>query len=318
MNKKYVLSALFLLLLTLFSCYKVSDKLEPQINYSVQDRYLKHLPPAFPPLNREKAKEEWGKEYLIGQKFAKELDLYRAITTFKRAEFLLPPNTIDRLQEIHYYILLSYYLGKRYEEVLQTFNHSPLYRTEESFSAYHDLLIILYESYLATHNPSKAETILRIIEYHYPETAKKLHISTAIIEGNLDLLQQAAEDDPSKTYLSNILTTYETDKKSISKAKSLNALFPGAGYLYVGQKQSAITSFLLNGLFIAATIHFFSKGEVAAGIITLSFEAGWYFGGIYGAGQSAKLYNERLYEKIAYPALNQNRLFPILMLRFGF
>jgi len=57
---------------------------------------------------------------------------------------------------------------------------------------------------------------------------------------------------------------------------------------------------------------------LAAGIITTSFEAGWYFGGIYGAGESAKLYNERLYEKAVYPAMNRHSLFPVLMLKFGF
>ena len=95
-------------------------------------------------------------------------------------------------------------------------------------------------------------------------------------------------------------------------------ILPGAGYLYVGQKQSAVTAFLLNGLFIAAAVHFFCKWEIAAGVITTSFEAGWYFGGIYGAGESAKLYNERVYEDLAYPALNRNGLFPVLMLQYGF
>ena len=69
--------------------------------------------------------------------------------------------------------------------------------------------------------------------------------------------------------------SYEKEKKSISKAQLLNTFIPGAGYLYVNQKQSAVTAFFLNALFIAATYHFFHKGHTAAGIITLSFESGW-------------------------------------------
>jgi hypothetical protein len=57
---------------------------------------------------------------------------------------------------------------------------------------------------------------------------------------------------------------------------------------------------------------------MAAGIITTNFEAGWYFGGIYGAGEEAKYYNERIYEKNASTVLNQHKLFPILMMEHAF
>ena len=79
-----------------------------------------------------------------------------------------------------------------------------------------------------------------------------------------------------------------------------------------------MTAFFLNGLFLAAAYQFFHRGNVAAGIITLSFEAGWYFGGIYGAGQEAKYYNERIYERNASAVLNDSKLFPVLMLDHAF
>ena len=300
------------------SCYKVTDKLEPHVNYAVQDRYLKMLPAAFPPLTAEEKSQPWGNEYLLGQRFAKDLDFYRAITTFKRAEYLLPEYETVRLLEIQYQMVLCYYLGKRYENAIVAYNHSKLYTVNNSFPAYHDLLVILYESYLATEEDSKAEHTMRTLQLYYPDTAKKLELSTAMIEGKLTVLESETYDDPSKAYLTEILNQYAAKKKSVNKAQTLNMILPGAGYLYVGQKQSAITAALLNGLFIAATVHFFNNNHIAAGIITASFEAGWYFGGIYGAGESAKLYNERLYEEMAYPALNQNGLFPVLMLKYGF
>lgn len=318
MHKPLLIVCLFFILFSSSSCYRVPDKIEPQVSYAVQDKYLKHLPPAFPSLSAQEEDQAWGKEYLIGQKFARELDLYRAVTTFKRAEFLLPPNHAERLQEIQYQILLSYYLGKRYNEVIQTFNHSTLYHARPSFLAYHDLLVILYESYLEIGDEQKAEHILRAMCQHYPETADKLVLATALIAGDLDALRQEERQNPSKTYLTDLLKTYDTKKKSISRAQTYNAFLPGMGYLYVGQKQSALTSFLLNGLFTAAAVHFFQKGNIAAGVITTSFEAGWYFGGIYGAGEAAKLYNERIYEENAYPTLNYNGLFPVLMLKYGF
>jgi|JI10StandDraft_1071094.scaffolds.fasta_scaffold16207_4 hypothetical protein len=312
------IASFVLALLIMVGCYRVPDKIEPQVNFSVQDKYLKSLPPSFPPLSPGERGEPWGQEYLIGQKFAEHLDLYRAITAFKRSEFLLPSGKQTRLEEIQYQILLSYYLGKRYEEVTQEFIHSSLYTATKTFPAYHDLLIIMYESYLETGDVEKADYVLRVIDHNYPETAKKLRLSTIMMEGNLDELRTAERCAPSKTYLTDLLNEYDTKKKSISKAQTLNAILPGAGYLYVGQKQSALTSFLLNGLFIWAAVHFYTHGHLAAGIITTSFEAGWYFGGIYGAGESAKLYNERLYEKAVYPAMNRHSLFPVLMLKFGF
>ena len=115
-----------------------------------------------------------------------------------------------------------------------------------------------------------------------------------------------------------MLDRYYLEKKSVAKAQTFNALLPGAGYLYLGQKKSALTAFLLNGLFIAAAYEFFHHRHVAAGIITTSFEAGWYFGGIYGAGEEAKYFNEKAYERNASRTLHEYNLFPVLMMLYAF
>lgn len=300
-------------------CYKVPDTIQPQIDYLAQESYLKQLPPSFGPLSIGERGEEWGREYLIAQKFARELDFYRAITTFKRAEFLLPERAQQRFEEIQYQILLSYYLGKRYHEVVQFFDRSHLYHLNASFPAYHDLLLILYESYLKVGQREKSDYTLQILQHHYPETAKRVQLSTVLLEGDFKALKQEAVEEPSIAPCAiALINNYHAKKRSVSKAQWANALIPGAGYLYVGQRQSAITSFLLNTLFIYAAVHFYTKGNVAAGILTTSFEMGWYFGGIYGAGEAAKQYNEHLYARQAYPILTHNGLFPVLMLKYGF
>jgi len=253
----------------------------------------------------------------MGQQFAKELDFYRAITTFKRAAYLMPQNEHQRLLEVQYQTVLCYYLGERYQDTILAYNQSRLYTVNTSFPTYHDLLVILYESYLKTDNQVRAAHILRTLKLHYPETASKLDLSTAMIQGDLAATMHTLSDDALPTF-TGIVTHYEWGKKSVKKAQTLNMVLPGSGYLYVGQKQSALTAFLVNGLFLATALHFFTQGHVTAGIITMSFEAGWYFGGIYGAGESAKLYNERLYETLVYPKLNHEKLFPVLMLKYGF
>ena len=54
-------------------------------------------------LSEEEKQTTWGQEYQIGQHFAKQIDLYRAITAFKRAEALLTSDIEHpRLLEVQY------------------------------------------------------------------------------------------------------------------------------------------------------------------------------------------------------------------------
>ena len=304
------------------------------------------LPSSFPPLSIAESSTEWGKEYTIGLAFAEKLDLYRAVTSFKRAEILMPSTEKNRKNESDYYILLSYYLGRRYGDTIETFNDSDLRYITNDFKTYHDLLVILYESYLSVGEKEQALLYYKLIKQNYPETAERLYLSTALVDGDIDNLHEwvaqkfdtkadfkteliASTTIPRQpeTWLSRskadekidtLLNRYDLQKKSIPKAQTLNAIIPGAGYLYLGQKQSALTSFLLNTLFTGAAYTFFHNGYTAAGVITSSFELGWYFGGIYGAGESAKTFNERLYERNTSDVMQKEQLFPFFTLKFGF
>jgi tetratricopeptide (TPR) repeat protein len=310
MNKSFLIGLLFLC-----ACHHIPDDKRPKLSHVVQDKYLKNLPSPFPPLAAHERHEDWGKEYLIALGFARELDLYQALTAFKRAEFLLSASSLSRKTEIEYEELLCYYLGKKYYEAITIFEHSSLKHVSPEFPAYKDLLIILYDCYLNHNEQEKADKVLQII--HQTDTAlgSKISLSGALIQGDIPTLKKDAETNPD---IKKLLDSYQIQKKSIAAAQTLNAFLPGAGYLYIGQKQSACTAFLLNGLFIWASVYFFERGNLAAGLITTSFEAGWYFGGIYGAGLETKFYNERMYERVAIPMMNEKKLFPILMLQHAF
>jgi len=313
-SKKMMNRALLLSLCLLTSCYHVSDRIEPKIEYSVQDHYLKTLPATFTALSKQEQREGWGHEYQIGIGFAKQFDLYQAITAFKRALILIPQNN-PRALEMQYEILFCYYLAKKYPEVIETFETSKLRAMTPEFPAYHDLLVILYEAYSAEDNTQAKDQILQLIEASDPKTSEELNLSYNLAHGNIDVARALA---PTNSGFEELLQSYESERKSISKAKSYNALLPGAGYLYLGQRQSAVTALLLNGLFIAASTLCFIHHNPAAGAIFASFECGWYFGGIYGAGEEAKFYNERLYEQKLGPVMNQERLFPIFTLKHAF
>lgn len=315
MGKLQSFALLFLLLLA--SCYRVPDSIDPRVSYQLQEQHFQCLSGAFLPLSVEERSTDWGKEFIIAQAFAEELDLYRAVSTFKRALILLHDQQARKL-EIQYDIVLCFFLGKRYDEAIEAFEKSDLAHVDKTFPAYRDLLLVLFESYRELSNQEKQDRIIELMDKSFPETSEEIKVSLAIREGDLTTINEFAEGFQHPSYLDNLLECYCTQKKSVATAQVLNALLPGAGYLYIGQRKSAFTAFLLNGLFIAAATQFFIHKHVAAGIITAGFEAGWYFGGIYGAGEEAKYYNERLYEKNASVVLNEYKLFPILMLNHAF
>jgi len=312
------MSLLIMCMLAFSGCHENSTLLEPKIFYVPQERHIKTLPSPFEPLDKEEKLAQWGEETLIGQAFARELDLYRAITAYKRAKILIPEEMKERRWQIEYSIVLCYYLANKYQEAVESFEESHLKEVPETFPAYMNLLLVLYDSYQKMDNIARAQAIINLIEKKDPETARNVVLGTAIVEGELSAVRLLAEHLPSKPETIHFLNCYCLNAKSVRKAQTLNAFFPGAGYYYVGLKKSALTSLALNSLFAWAAYKFFDEGYTAAGIITLSFEAGWYIGGINGAGLAAKAYNQACYSDTMKEAMLREKLFPVLMFNYAF
>lgn len=310
--KIFVLITLLSQLLT--GCCKTNtqcEPIEPVISLIPSLRNIDCLPSAFDKLTDFELNQDFGKELRIAMVFAKEFDLYRAITSYKRSLILIPKKNISRVLQIEYSIIECYYLALKYQDVIDTFESSHLLDVKPTFEAFEQLLVMLYDSYLNLGLIEKASRLVHLMEKGCPETAKKLKGYLAINEANFNEIEKL-------DFVDSFLSEYRCEKKSVSKAKTLNAILPGAGYYYIGQKKSAVTSFIINSLFTAAAYQFFHRGYYAAGAITLSFEAGWYFGGINGAGLEAKEYNERLYENKAKSFMLKNRMFPILTFETSF
>ncbi len=308
---------LFFCQCTLFTacCCKESCEIEPNIQFCTPVHVIENLPSAFPELTKEELKEDWGKELLIANKFARESDLYRAITSYKRALILLTPDHIQRQQQIEYDIILSYYLGGKYQEAVEAFEKSSLTTVSSHFMAFDNLLQMLYDSYVQAGQSKKAEKVYELIEKLRPETALNLKHGQDVLNANLCALQNPRCPNEHLTYF---MESYGINAKSINKAKTLNAILPGAGYYYIGQKNTAITAFIINSLFIAAAYYFFDHGNWAAGAITTSLEMGWYLGGINGAGLGAKEFNEHFYEALAKDYMIKQHLFPVLTFQTSF
>lgn len=300
------------------SCQKNSHCLEPCITYVPTPKLVHARTSAFSPLTKKEQRYDWAKELHIGITFANELDLYRAITAFKRALALIPREEAERIWQIQYSILLCYYYAGKYNEVVDSFNQSLLIDVPETFPPFRDLLIILADSFYQIEQEERAARIWELLNKADPDAASDLILYRSISEADLEAIYKQAFGCDDKQAVRNFMNEFAFESKSVTKAQTLNAVLPGTGYLYVGQPKSALTSFLINVLFTAAAYKFFEKGYVAAGLITTSLELGWYFGGINGAGLAAKEYNERLYETKAKDTLIQEQLFPILMLHKTF
>ena len=307
-----------LIILGLSGCTKYYDEFTPNMEYVPYPYVTQCRPSAFPPLNSEECHTDWGKELRIAYVFAAEQDYYRAITGFKRSLVLLPPNELRRKDQIEFDVFQSYYLAFKYQEAIEAFEASGLQNVSNAFPPFKDLLIMLYDYYHKIDSETKAADIYKIILCDYPSEASRLSLSTSFLKADFVSIQQNAINTPYESDVNDLLCEYSSVAKSPEKARLLQAILPGAGYYYVEQKNAALSSFMLNTLFIWAACHFFAKGNVAAGILTTSLETGWYFGGINGAGLAAREYNERAYEVNGREFMKNRSLFPILMIQTSF
>ena len=318
MMSKHSFLFLFSCFILLCGCHPTPCDIETQVEIIPQQSAIDCLPSAFNKLTPKESSSDWGKELVVGYSFAKEFDLYRAITAYKRALVFIPLEKIERRQQIYYSIFQCYYLGQKYEEAIDIFENTELKVVTSYFPALRDLLIMLQDAYVKTGEFEKAENILQVIQKNDESIAEDIRLSIALKYADLPSLSQRMESECFKEGLNNLLDDYHHEAKSVRKAETLNALLPGAGYYYVGQKKTALTSFLLNTLFIATTYKLFDNGYIAAGLFTLSLEFGWYAGGIHGAGLAAKQYNEYLYRTQTKDYMLKNRLFPLLMIETAF
>jgi hypothetical protein len=308
---KFALPVFCLLVL---GCQSKNNVIEPTIFYAPTQSQIENLPSAFPPLMKEEARKEWGRELYLGARFACELDYYRAITALKRAQFLIPKSEEARLHQIEFSIVQCYYLGQKYQDAVLAYENSTLRETSPTFPAFKDLLLMLTDAYSKSLTPDLGEPFRCLLEKIDKCTFENLKIYEMLNSGNL-IDAASAKHNPE---LDLLLWDYSCQSKSVTTAETLNAVLPGAGYYYVGQKKAALTSFLINTLFIGAAYYFFDNHNVPAGLITLSLETGWYFGGINGAGIAAKEYNERIYSDKTKEYLIKHKMFPVLMLEKSF
>lgn len=313
-----IVAACLLLLVSTTGCIKVPEEPVVHITTTLLPAAVEKLPSPVQ-LTSDEVKTSWGEEYFLGTQFAKCGDYYRATTCFHRSLFLLPSGS-PHYSEVFHALILTYSLAGKYDQVCSSYErYLDKIVVRDQYLAI-DCIMLIYEAYSHQNRQNEASSLLETLP-KTETTFQTLSLYQTLMRNSEDCFSEALKISSGltanqKEELSHLVALYRDSKKHPETAASLNALLPGAGYVYVREYQTAATAFLLNGLFMAATWQFFSLHQPAAALIAGGFEVGWYAGGIVGAHLAATTYNERLREQLLKNYLLKYKLFPLNQLHY--
>lgn len=287
---------------------------------------LAHLQPlAIAPANEYSAAHSpWRVEAYLGNQLARRVSWDEALRCYCRARLLAPQGDTEVHDQLAFDQMLCHFFANRPEEVLRVFETSNLPRVQRTFAPFGDLLVMLYDSYqrvgaeMGSASGEHALVTLKLLGEIDVRRAALVSLRALVQERDISQLEVRAGDDEALSHLGPLMGTVRARLRDPKRAMALNALLPGAGYWYVGQRQTAITSFALNLLFGAAAWHSLNHGDAALGLIALSFEFGWYFGGIQGAKLAAEEYNRRQFDPIGEKILQEGGARKAQLIEFGF
>ena len=229
-------------------------------------------------------------------------DYYRAITEYKRLIFFYPDHELAKTARFQ--IALSYAKGNKFDQAIQRFQALADDLPDDAIGR--RSLFMLGDTYYQKKDyPQTIDVMQRFLSTYPTDTqgdGARVKIGWSYLRQG-DWQQASAEfrkipaDSPRRSDaegLAEDVKAYpDIPRKSPYLAGGLSAVLPGAGQLYVERPADAAISFLLNGLFIWATIEAFHNDDTVAGCILLFFESGWYLGNVYNAMNSAHKYNRR-------------------------
>jgi hypothetical protein len=151
------------------------------------------------------------------------------------------------------------------------------------------------------------------------DTAKRLHIWT-IRKEEAQALNEAQSINLAPEEMRSLSSLSEdAQKKTVSPgfAAISSAIIPGAGQAYVGAYQSAVLSFLLNGILAGTTVALAQKDLPVPAVLSGMLFSFTYVGGIIGAHEAGEIRNRAAQSPFEsqlfgdlFPALPEYRHFP--------
>jgi tetratricopeptide (TPR) repeat protein len=246
----------------------------------------------------------------LGDSFMGEREYYRAITEYKKFLFLFPHS--EQADSVLFKIGMAYYRGDEFETAAGVFasvgekyresRYAPtagyyaglcfwrLNRLDEAAAAF---------SAVATRYPASGDAPRALLEKSLVEfDLRDVPGSREELERFLAAYPKDDRAAGAREALVLLEQGQELPRKSPVVAGILSAAVPGAGHLYAGHFGDGITSFFLNGMFIAGTVVAIQQENYAVagvvGVIGLPF----YIGNIYGAANAATKWNIRVRKEL--------------------
>ena len=232
-------------------------------------------------------------------------DYYRAITEYRRLVFHWPDHPLAF--ESRYRIGRSYLQGKDPDRAIVEFQ-DLLTENPENIDAsrtHYALAKALFysEKWLLADNQLERMRINPQIAYSRLWCyLKPRNIESALsIWENLSL-EVLADDIPAnmQPILQDLHSLRALPQKNPRLSGVLSAIVPGLGQAYSGRPRNALTSFLLNGLFIGAIAVAVDQKHYETAAVVGFFELGFYSANIYNAVNDAHKVNQIAYEKFLH------------------
>jgi tetratricopeptide (TPR) repeat protein len=226
-----------------------------------------------------------------------------AVIELERLIYFLPED--PKIREARYLIALSYVLARRYEsarEVLLPLMESAirdgiaeksLFLMGESYyrEGVYKEAGLYFERVLKEHPQPEIENLaiyrLGWMKMHMDEWEAASH-TFSLVEPS-SFLHRKAQNLASESLLGKDLPYKDPEAAGV-----LGAVVPGLGHAYVGRYRDGGVAFLLNALFIWASVEAFQSDQNVLGGILAFLELGWYSGSIYSAVNATHKYNRRL------------------------
>lgn len=230
-------------------------------------------------------------------------DYDRAIDEFERFIYFFPRDR--RVPLARHLIGICYMKDGRYREARKVFLRTVGDDPEGPFAG--KALFLIGESYYEQGAPEEASYYFGQVLDRYPtgrlENAARYRLGWTRMQENRwqeasDQFSKVARTstlyDSARVLSTESLKGEELPYKDPVSAGIMAGVIPGLGHVYVSRYKDALVAFLLNGLFIWATIESFNQDHNVLGGILAFFEAGWYAGNIYSAVNVTHKWNRKV------------------------
>lgn len=241
----------------------------------------------------------------MAHNFAKKLELegdyFRAITEYQRFLFYFP-NSLNQKNAL-VSIFRCYYKAGRYLTAID-WGKTVLSRNIKDSDKV-ELQFYIGVSYFKIKNYPLAEEYFNTLINNEIGVIREKSLLfkglSLVMEANWSEAGKAFSQVPPESNFSKKAQQCEQLSKDGKNLKFKNptlagflSIVPGLGYLYDGYNQTAISAFIVNGLFINGTSETLKRGDNNLGSMLGILSFGWYAGNIYGSIVSAERKNVKL------------------------